>query len=90
MTFFLFKCLLILVESNDQLYLGDKEYRVELSEYCSQLLNELLNDIQQLGKDHQYRQQVQLVSTHFCVYRIVFIGKRQIFRPRCAWICFLC
>ena len=49
---------LILVESNDQLYLGDEEYRNELTEHCSQLLSELLTDIQQSGKDHHYRQQV--------------------------------
>ena len=48
----------ISVDSNDRLYLGDDEFRTEAVDYCSQLLVELLNDINQLGNENQYRKQV--------------------------------
>nr|SVE69681.1 EOG090X02HV [Eubosmina coregoni] len=48
------------VESNDRLYIGDEEFKVELSDHCSQLLTELLNDIKQLGVEHHYRLQATL------------------------------
>jgi hypothetical protein len=48
----------ILVDSNDRLYLGDDEFCSEAVDYCSQLLTELLNDINQLGNENQYRKQV--------------------------------
>ena len=46
------------MESNDRLYIGDEEFKVELADHSSQLLTELLNDIKQLGVEHQYRLQV--------------------------------
>nr|SVE72817.1 EOG090X02HV [Ceriodaphnia reticulata] len=48
------------VESNDRLYIGDDEFRSELADYCSQLLAELLNELHQLGNEHQYRKQATL------------------------------
>nr|CAH0100443.1 unnamed protein product [Daphnia galeata] len=48
------------VDSNDRLYLGDDEFRSEAVDYCSQLLTELLNDINQLGSENQYRKQACL------------------------------
>jgi len=49
------------VESNDRLYIGDEEFKVELADHSSQLLTELLNDIKQLGVEHQYRLQVMSI-----------------------------
>nr|SVE92271.1 EOG090X02HV [Megafenestra aurita] len=48
------------VESNDRLYIGDDEFRSESTDYCSQLLTELLNDLNQLGNEQQYRKQASL------------------------------
>lgn len=45
------------MESNDQLYLGDVEFQDELSNHGTQLLSEVLNDIQQFGEDNQLRKQ---------------------------------
>ena len=45
------------MESNDQLYLGDDGFQEEVSNHGSQLLTEVLNDIQQFGEDNQLRQQ---------------------------------
>lgn len=56
---------MFLVESNDRLYIGDDEFRSELADYCSQLLTELLNDLHQLGNEHQYRKQVQSIKLAF-------------------------
>lgn len=46
------------VESNDRLYIGDEDFRTEMADHCSQLLNELLNDLNQLDSENQYRRQV--------------------------------
>ena len=46
------------VESNDQLYIGDEEFQEHIRDSCTSLLTELLNEIQQLGADKHYRQQV--------------------------------
>nr|SVE76887.1 EOG090X02HV [Daphnia lumholtzi]SVE78113.1 EOG090X02HV [Daphnia lumholtzi] len=48
------------VESNDRLYLGDEDFRLEAADYCSQLLTELLNDLNQLGNENQYGKQASL------------------------------
>nr|SVE75004.1 EOG090X02HV [Daphnia dolichocephala] len=53
------------VESNDRLYLGDGEFRMEAADYCSQLLTELLNDLHQLGTENQQRKQASLALDLF-------------------------
>ena len=50
--------LAIAAESNDQLYIGDEEFQENIKDSCTSLLTELLNDIQQLGVNKFYRQQV--------------------------------
>ena len=50
--------LVITAESNNQLYIGDEEFQENIKDSCSSLLNELLNDIQQLGANKLYRLQV--------------------------------
>jgi hypothetical protein len=60
---------LMTVESNDRLYIGDEEFQSQISDNCSALLAELLNDLKCLGSSHQYRQQV-------CHSRLILLFKR--------------
>ena len=80
----------ILVESNDRLYIGDDEFRSELADYCSQLLTELLNDLHQLGNEHQYRKQVQPIKAHLAYFSLYSFFFSHMFRLVFVWICSRC
>ena len=54
----MFSIVPIAAESNDQLYISDQEFQENIKDSCTSILTELLSDIQQLGVNKLYRQQV--------------------------------